>query len=344
MNRTLIISASPFLSAGIAALLLGVMRTRHLSQFYLTLFAGAVFFFSLDMAYGGHLGFMGAPVAVLGNVTCGMSWLLTRALFRPATPRVVWPWIVFATLIATNVIIELVHASAGSGFFGATEQLSRNVRNLISSTVLVLTLLEPVKGLGSPLPAPERRFRLIFIAAYASLVTVAVLMQKQSGSDQMQNVIKVSCALISLIVAIGAVAFRTRHPLPQVAMPKRPAATPEREDLQARILGVIVDRQAYKNPEIKVADVARMMGEPGYKVSQSINGIMGFQNFNRLINSFRIDCAKAMLTDAQFADWSILAIAMECGFGSIGPFNRAFKESIGTTPMQYRTTHRRESA
>ncbi|HBL92121.1 MAG TPA: AraC family transcriptional regulator, partial [Hyphomonas sp.] len=32
----------------------------------------------------------------------------------------------------------------------------------------------------------------------------------------------------------------------------------------------------------------------------------------------------------------ILSIAMDCGFGSLGPFNRSFKAMTGLTPSAYR--------
>jgi AraC-like DNA-binding protein len=35
-----------------------------------------------------------------------------------------------------------------------------------------------------------------------------------------------------------------------------------------------------------------------------------------------------------------LTIAIDCGFGSIGPFNRAFKQLVGRTPMAYRLSQR----
>jgi len=34
----------------------------------------------------------------------------------------------------------------------------------------------------------------------------------------------------------------------------------------------------------------------------------------------------------------ILTIALDAGFGSIGPFNRAFKTQTGVTPTEYRRT------
>ncbi len=62
--------------------------------------------------------------------------------------------------------------------------------------------------------------------------------------------------------------------------------------------------------------------------------MLGFENFNRMINHHRIEQAKRLLIDPDRR--SILEIAFDCGFGSVGPFNRAFKAETGTTPRAYR--------
>ena len=40
----------------------------------------------------------------------------------------------------------------------------------------------------------------------------------------------------------------------------------------------------------------------------------------------------------------ILTIALEAGYGSIGPFNRAFKQRMGMTPTEYRAAARMQRA
>ena len=41
-------------------------------------------------------------------------------------------------------------------------------------------------------------------------------------------------------------------------------------------------------------------------------------------------------------DLPILSIALDCGYGSIGPFNRAFRQRFGMTPTEYRAAARME--
>jgi AraC-like DNA-binding protein len=40
----------------------------------------------------------------------------------------------------------------------------------------------------------------------------------------------------------------------------------------------------------------------------------------------------------------VLSIALGCGYGSIGPFNRAFRDRLGMTPTEFRATRRLQPA
>lgn len=56
--------------------------------------------------------------------------------------------------------------------------------------------------------------------------------------------------------------------------------------------------------------------------------------FSKFITLMRIEDAKKMLR----GDKHITQIALDCGFGSIRNFNRAFKEETGKTPSEYRSS------
>jgi len=43
-----------------------------------------------------------------------------------------------------------------------------------------------------------------------------------------------------------------------------------------------------------------------------------------------------VLADPARRDRPVLTVALEAGFQSIGPFNRAFKAATGLTPTEYR--------
>ena len=55
-----------------------------------------------------------------------------------------------------------------------------------------------------------------------------------------------------------------------------------------------------------------------------------------LSTTYRVADAKAALSDPSQCEVPVLTIAMDSGFQSLGPFNRAFKADTGLTPTEYR--------
>ena len=60
-----------------------------------------------------------------------------------------------------------------------------------------------------------------------------------------------------------------------------------------------------------------------------------YQTFYELVNAYRINAVKEMLSQNKAENLTLLAIALECGFNSKTSFNRVFKEINGLTPSQY---------
>ena len=67
-----------------------------------------------------------------------------------------------------------------------------------------------------------------------------------------------------------------------------------------------------------------------------INQRLGHRNFNAFLNGYRLDDVVAALADPAQEAVPILTIALDAGFQSLGPFNRAFKSRIGMTPSEFR--------
>ena len=96
-----------------------------------------------------------------------------------------------------------------------------------------------------------------------------------------------------------------------------------------------VDR-LYREPSLTIATLATRMGLPEHRLRKLINQGLGQRNFSSFLNAYRIADAKRALRDAASADTPVLTIAMDAGFQSLGPFNRAFKAGTGMTPTEYR--------
>jgi len=81
------------------------------------------------------------------------------------------------------------------------------------------------------------------------------------------------------------------------------------------------------------------MGLPEHRLRRLINQGLGHRHFSAFLNAYRIADAKQALLDPHQAGVPVLSIAMDVGFQSIGPFNRAFKADTGLTPTEFRRTH-----
>ena len=305
---------------------------------YGALFAAAVAAFCLAQAMGHRFGAASVVVAVLGDATCGWSWLLVRALFQPSRParsvRAVWPLMVVLALVGAGAFLRLAPDMAMS-----LPRMVGNISGLVSSALLLLAAVEPLKGLGAGVSASERRFRIGFTAGYAAILAVAVVWVNGapdgSWAARWSGEIKMVCALIALAGMGFAVGWRRRHPLTAVGRSRARPLTDEEAGLGDRILSLMTEEAIYVQPDLKVADLSRRLGEAEYRVSRSIAGL-GFRNFNQMANRFRIEEAKRRLADPALRRLPILTIAYDCGFGSIGPFNRAFKAETGLTPLAFR--------
>ena len=307
---------------------------------YGALFAGAVAAFCLERLMGTGFWLTSDLVAIIGNATCGWSWLLVRALFRrPTAQREIWPLMLVLVLVATGAFLRFDSSHAAP-----LPRMIDNVETLASSTLLLLATIEPLTGIDREISKAERRFRIVFAAGYAVVLAVAVLWidgsPTGSVAEQWQGSIKSGCAVLALVGIAFAIWYRSRNPLPDSGKVKRRVQAADADGLGERLLRVMGDEAAYALPDLRVADMARRVGEAEYKVTQCITGPLGFRNFNHMANHFRIGEAKRRLSDPRLDHLPILTIAFDCGFGSIGPFNRAFKAETAITPTDYRKTCR----
>ncbi len=273
----------------------------------------------------------GAAFSVVGVGACGWAWLVARALFDPAERDVRWAPVVALVVAVSGGLSELFPAGGTAG------RVAGNIYALSGSAALLLTFVEPFQRYGRDLPAVEKRFRFAFVAVYAVLVAASVLGLRAASDAAQDDLIKGACAVVGLIAVLAAVWFRQAQPL--AARTVRRAPTEDDARLAERLRRLLADEAIDLRPELKIADVAARLGEPEYRVSQGISTALGFANFNRWINHHRIARAKALLARPDERR-SILEIAFACGFASLGPFNRAFRDEVGATPRAYRTAMR----
>ena len=94
--------------------------------------------------------------------------------------------------------------------------------------------------------------------------------------------------------------------------------------------------KVYREEGLSIGGLAGKLAIPEHGLRRLINQRLGYRNFNAFLNFYRLDDVMAALADPAQEAVPILTIALDAGFQSLGPFNRAFKTQTGMTPSEFR--------
>ena len=105
--------------------------------------------------------------------------------------------------------------------------------------------------------------------------------------------------------------------------------------LAEKLEQLFIKEQVFLENELSLAQLSDRLGVPAYQTSELINRKYR-EPFFDFINRKRIEEVKRRLGDAAYDHYSILGIALDCGFNSKSSFNAAFKKFTGSTPSRFR--------
>jgi AraC-like DNA-binding protein len=96
---------------------------------------------------------------------------------------------------------------------------------------------------------------------------------------------------------------------------------------------IIHDKELYKNPNLKLSDLAQTIHISAHLLSQLLNENLG-KSFSTYINEYRINEACKLITTNDLLTFE--AIGYEVGFNSKSTFYTAFRKIKDTTPALFR--------
>ncbi len=111
----------------------------------------------------------------------------------------------------------------------------------------------------------------------------------------------------------------------------------EIERIHAKLTRAMQADKLYLNPELRLTELASVIGERPYKVTMALTRGIG-QSFNDYVNTFRTEHAKRLLKGPEADRFNLIGIAMDSGFNSKSVFNDVFKKMTGVTPSAFRGT------
>jgi len=220
-------------------------------------------------------------------------------------------------------------------------------------TAFVLVALWRIWRSGAVDLVAGRRSLRFWLLAYAGLHGLAVLLVEWRFGPALPppwlallNVAMITVALgatFAFLMHVRPAALQTLfgdaapRPWPQaLRAPAAPVAAPPDDEWLERLRTLMSSERVYLDASLSPASLAQQLGLPEYRLRELINRRLGFRNFPSFVNHYRLEDVRAKLADPSFDRRPVLTLALEAGFGSIGPFNRAFRERYGVTPTAYR--------
>lgn len=105
-------------------------------------------------------------------------------------------------------------------------------------------------------------------------------------------------------------------------------------DIHDRLTRLLQHEKIYLEPQLQLNAVAEKLDVSTHLLSQAINTIE-MKTFYDLVNRYRIDHFKTLLSDPAKSHFSILALGLDSGFNSKASMNRVFKEQTGLSPSAF---------
>ncbi len=283
---------------------------------------------ALGRAYG---------ILLLAYPMSGFFWLFVLAVFadRPITWRNMSPAIL---LLVSGMIMTASPQPWNTWLWTA--------RNLFGGVLIAHVGFIVVQGWRDDMIETRRQLRSVILGAAVvfGLLNLVIALQNRAhpGGVGFQFLVGQTWGgrlIAILLLATGALFLNAT---PSLFGPSRrttagaDARTEVAERLELTRLEAVMASEIWRREGLSIGDLAAEVGIPEHRLRKFINGRLGYRNFAAFLNAWRIEAAKARLSNPQEARTTIAVVAFELGYGSLGPFNRAFRAATGATPTEWR--------
>jgi AraC-like DNA-binding protein len=282
-------------------------------------------------------GLLKALLSALSAPNGFILWLLARSLFRP-------DFRFGPAYFGLYGLIGGLSALACLDVLPSGRLTAAAILNVTTIGFALAACFEALRDWQDELVEGRRRLRVVMIAGIAGFtgLDVALQMTARLGLTAPIPAFLYSSALAVISAACVVQLFGIRDtdifqaPVPS-AVPAPPAARAPFDTAElAAFQQIMTQDRLYRLDGLTIGFLAQRIKLPEYRLRRLINQGLGYRNFNAFLNQYRIAEAMAALDDPGQSQVSIITIALDTGFQSLGPFNRAFKQSTGLTPSEYR--------
>lgn len=290
------------------------------------------------------LGWRAAPIMALAAGNNLVFWLFARTLFDDGFRPRPWHAALWAAIVAAALLRLFV--------LPPDSAVSRSTAGLLAFQAIgfaALAALQTLASWGADLVDARRRLRVfVVVAAIGHTLASAGASLLRGGGEasvpvalaEMLGFALIAGATAWSLLQVGGGGALFASP-PAQADAARAPAQPVLLDRGERALAAALEHamrfdRAYRLESLTIGRLAQALDTSEHRLRRLINRGLGWRNFNAFVNSYRLAEARAALADPAQVATPILTIALDAGFASLGPFNRAFRADTGQTPTAFR--------
>ena len=279
----------------------------------------------------------GLVLALCGSSTPGIFWLFAKAWFNDEK-HIRRRDLALVLLAGANILVMLITYPDG----GIVNLTAGTLFRVSMFAFAAAGLWEAWRGREGDLIESRRRLRPRLVAAVGTYVVLIALSEIAVHNLGMPywliGIVTSSIVFITFLFCAAMFGMRQADLFGPVNGGKPITGKLVTDDPLAEKLRTHMEREmAWRDEGLSIAALAAQLGEQEYRLRRVINGQLGHRNFAAFLNGYRLAEVKSALTDASQKQVPIITIALDAGFGSLGPFNRAFREAEGMTPSEYRS-------
>lgn len=330
---------------GLAVILLRTRRRDQTARIGAALCVSVAAFMLTSMPGAAHvLGVIVYPLTALCATHPVWFWIFCAALFADGFHLGRGH---ILCLIAMAVVGVLHQGPIQTSLPGASPAFVGVIGVAFGAASLAFVALGPLAvqaGGRTDLDDRRRRIRAWFVPAASIYLAAVVAVQawaSLAGRLTPEPLVIANLAIIVLLAGLALLSFLRIRMINWLEVAAPPSSGVHSLTLQEqRVLEQLTRRFAsdrlYAHPGLSVAGLAKLLGTQEHVLRRVINRGLGFRNFNDFLHTHRLREAAGRLRDPASRCLPVLTIALDVGYGSIGPFNRAFRERFGVTPSEYR--------
>lgn len=265
-------------------------------------------------------------------------WWLGLAIFQDNF-RLRWPhWFVFALHVGALLPSRFMELSGA----GDLHPIIDHTLDIVTIGIMAHLAFVAIKGRTDDLIEPRRRLRLNFVLALVLSTLVSIIAENLLMADHKEFLDTFRCMIIFPLALWGILWLTQMHPEkitfknPETLKENKQDIDPRDQLLLSALRTAMEKDKIYQEAGLTIRMLAASLKTPEHRLRGLINSGLGYRNFSTFLNHYRIEAIKTAFADPKNSRTPVLTIALNHGYNSLAPFNRAFRTRESMTPSAYR--------